>query len=75
MHPLKGLLKSERGQGGIEYLLLVAALIGLGILIASYWWASAKSAGSAASGGASEAGFLARSTGVNAAYKYAGKIT
>ncbi|WP_456454163.1 hypothetical protein [Methanopyrus sp.] len=75
MHPLKGLLKSERGQGGIEYLLLIAALIGLGILIAYYWWTSAKSAGAAAGGGAATAGSQASSTGVKTAQSYASKIT
>jgi len=75
MRALKELVKSERGQGGIEYLLLIAALIGLGILIAYYWWTSAKSAGTSASGGASTAGSQAKSTGEQMAKSYAGAIS
>ncbi|WP_456482678.1 hypothetical protein [Methanopyrus sp.] len=75
MRALKELLRSERGQGGIEYLLLIAALIGLGILIAYYWWSSAKSAGQSASGGASTAGSTAKQTGITQASSYASKIS
>ncbi|WP_456435505.1 class III signal peptide-containing protein [Methanopyrus sp.] len=37
------------GQGGIEYLILIAALVGLGIMIAYYYWTSSKSTASGAS--------------------------
>ena len=36
------------GQGGIEYLILIAALAGLGIMIAYYYWTSSKSTATAA---------------------------
>ncbi|WP_456483121.1 hypothetical protein [Methanopyrus kandleri] len=75
MRALKELVKSERGQGGIEYLLLIAALIGLGILIAYYWWTSAQAAGKSASGGASTAGSTAKSKGTEMASTYASKIS
>ncbi|WP_457614260.1 hypothetical protein [Methanopyrus sp.] len=39
----------DSGQGGIEYLLLIAALIGLGAMIAYYYWVSSKSTATSAS--------------------------
>ncbi|WP_088335844.1 MULTISPECIES: hypothetical protein [unclassified Methanopyrus] len=53
--PVKGIKVIRRvstgtsGQGGVEYLILIAALIGLGTLVAYYWWSFAKRAGGAAS--------------------------
>ncbi len=75
MRILKETMRSERGQGGIEYLLLIAALIGLGILIAYYWWTSAKGAGQSASGGAASAGSTAKSKGTAMASSYAQGIS
>jgi len=66
-----------KGQGGIEYLLLIAALIGLGILVAYYWWTFAKAAGESAAppGATKSAGEAATKASSSAAKSYASGIT
>ncbi len=66
-----------RGQGGVEYLILIAALIGLGILVAYYWWSFAKSAGEAAAppGATKSAGEVATKTASSTTQSYASRIT
>ncbi|WP_457614259.1 class III signal peptide-containing protein [Methanopyrus sp.] len=75
MRALKAILRSERGQGGIEYLLLIAALIGLGAMIAYYWWTSAKSAASSASGATGAAASSASQKGSQMASEYTSSIS
>ena len=66
-----------KGQGGIEYLILIAALIGLGILVAYYWWSFARTAGEAAAppGATKYAGEAATKTSSSSTQYYASKIT
>ncbi|WP_456467297.1 class III signal peptide-containing protein [Methanopyrus sp.] len=70
MEALKRILREERGQGGIEYLLLLAALIGLAAVVAYYFVRSYSSAGQSASGAATKAAGSASQKGVKAWEKY-----
>ncbi len=67
---IKELLKEERGQGGIEYLLLLAALIGLAAVVAYYFLTSYSGAGQSASGAASQAATKASQAGTQAWNQY-----
>ncbi len=67
---IKELLKEERGQGGIEYLLLLAALIGLAAVVAYYFLSSYSTAGSSAYGAAGQAAEQASTKGTQAWQKY-----
>ncbi|WP_457619486.1 class III signal peptide-containing protein [Methanopyrus sp.] len=66
-----------RGQGGIEYLILIAALIGLGILVAYYWWSFAKTAGESAAppGATKSASETAIKTSSSAVQTYSSRIS
>lgn len=65
------------GQGGVEYLILIAALIGLGILVAYYWWSFASAAGESAAppGATKSAAEAATKASSSAAQSYANSIT
>ncbi len=67
---IKELLREERGQGGIEYLLLLAALIGLAAVVAYYFLSSYSTAGQSASGATAQAAQKASQQGVGAWGKY-----
>jgi uncharacterized protein (UPF0333 family) len=63
METLKKILREERGQGGIEYLLLLAALIGLAAVVAIYFLSSYSTAGKSAAGAAGTAAQTASQKG------------
>ncbi len=70
METLKKILREERGQGGIEYLLLLAALIGLAAVVAYYFLQSYSQAGQSASGAATTAAQTASQKGTGAWNQY-----
>ncbi|WP_456483773.1 hypothetical protein [Methanopyrus kandleri] len=66
----------NRGQGGVEYLLLAAAICVWAFLeISVLWWIMAKDAGRAAQEAAKMAAEMARQKGVEMVEKYANAIT
>ncbi|AAM01861.1 hypothetical protein [Methanopyrus kandleri] len=66
----------NRGQGGVEYLLLAAAICVWAFLeISVLWWVMAKDAGRAAQEAAKMAAEMARQKGVEIVEKYANAIT
>ncbi len=67
---LKRIIKEERGQGGIEYLLMLAALVGIAAVVAYFVLYGYSSAGSSASGAMSAAATSASQKGVAAWQKY-----
>jgi uncharacterized protein (UPF0333 family) len=70
MRRVKELLKAERGQGGIEYLLMLAALIGIAAVVAYFVLQGYSSAGQSASGAMSTAASSASAAGTAAWQKY-----
>jgi len=67
---LKRIIREERGQGGIEYLLMLAALIGIAAVVAYFVLQGYSSAGQSASGAMSTAASSASAKGVAAWQKY-----
>ncbi len=67
---MKRIIREERGQGGIEYLLMLAALIGIAAVVAYYVLQGYSSAGQSASGAMTTAAQSASQSGTAAWSKY-----
>ncbi|WP_457620457.1 hypothetical protein [Methanopyrus sp.] len=66
----------DRGQGGVEYLLLAATICVWALVeISVLWWVMAKDAGRAAQEAAKMAAEIARQKGIEMVEKYANAIT